>query len=128
VLLPGKLAPKLISRALLKRMRPGSALIDIAIDQGGIAETSKPTSHSQPLYVEEGIVHYCVPNMPSACARTATLALTQATFPYVMKLADQGLDALVSDPGLAAGLQVHEGRVTHAGLAEDTGRPYGPPG
>jgi alanine dehydrogenase len=128
VLLPGKLAPKLISRALLKRMRPGSALIDIAIDQGGIAETSKPTSHSQPLYVEEGIVHYCVPNMPSACARTATLALTQATFPYVMKLADQGLDALAADPGLAAGLQVHAGRVTHAGLAEDAGRPYGPPG
>ncbi len=128
VLLPGKLAPKLIPRALLKRMRPGSALVDIAIDQGGIAETSKPTSHSQPLYVEEGIVHYCVPNMPSACARTATLALTQATFPYVMKLADQGLDALAADPGLAAGLQVHAGRVTHAGLAEDAGRPYSPPG
>lgn len=122
LLLPGKLAPKLISRSLLKRMRPGSALIDIAIDQGGIAETSRPTSHSQPLYVEEGIVHYCVPNMPSACARTATLALTQASFPYVMKLADQGLDALAADTGLAAGLQVHAGQVTHAGLAQDTGR------
>ncbi len=124
LLLPGKLAPKLISRSLLKRMRPGSALVDIAIDQGGIAETSRPTSHSQPLYVEEGILHYCVPNMPSACARTATLALAQATFPYVMKLADQGLDALAADPGFAAGLQVHGGQVTHAGLAQDAGRPY----
>ena len=124
LLLPGKLAPKLISRSLLKRMRPGSALVDIAIDQGGIAETSRPTSHSQSLYVEEGIVHYCVPNMPSACARTATLALAQATFPYVMKLADQGLDALAADPGFAAGLQVHGGQVTHAGLAQDAGRPY----
>lgn len=124
LLLPGKLAPHLISRSLLKRMRPGSALVDISIDQGGIAETSRPTSHSQPLYAEEGILHYCVPNMPSACARTATLALAQATFPYVMKLADQGLDALAADPGFAAGLQVHGGQVTHAGLAQDTGRPF----
>ncbi|HEX7811929.1 MAG TPA: alanine dehydrogenase [Burkholderiales bacterium] len=122
LLIPGKLAPKLISRSLLRRMRPGSALIDIAIDQGGIAETSRPTSHSQPLYVEEGVVHYCVPNMPSACARTATLALAQACLPYVMKLAEQGLDALAADPGLADGLQVHAGQVTHAGLAQDTGR------
>ena len=89
-LTPGKLAPRLITRALLRRMRPGSVLVDIAIDQGGIAETSRPTSHSQPIYVEEGVVHYCVPNMPSAVARTATLALTQATLPYVLKLADRG--------------------------------------
>lgn len=126
LLVPGKLAPKLISRSLLRRMRKGSVLVDIAIDQGGIAETSRPSSHSQPLYVEEGVVHYCVPNMPSACARTSTLALTRATYPYVLKLADQGLAALDSDPGLAAGLQVMAGHVTHRGLAEDAGKPYMP--
>jgi len=124
LLVPGKLAPRLISRKLLQRMRPGSVLVDIAIDQGGISETSRPTSHSQPLFVEEGVVHYCVPNMPSACARTATLALTQATFPYVLKLADRGLDALSEDAGLADGLQVHAGQVTHRGLAEDVKRPF----
>ena len=124
VLIPGKLAPKLISRALLRKMRPGSVLVDVAIDQGGIAETSRPTSHTAPIYIEEGVVHYCVPNMPSAVARTATLALTHATYPYIMKLADKGLDALVEDPGLAMGLQVHEGEVTHRGLAEDVNKPY----
>lgn len=124
LLVPGKLAPRLISRRLLRSMRPGSVLIDIAIDQGGIAETSRPTSHSQPLFVEEGVVHYCVPNMPSACARTATLALTQATLPYALRLADQGLDALSGNVGLANGLQVHAGQVTHRGLAEDVKRPY----
>jgi alanine dehydrogenase len=124
LLVPGKLAPRLISRKLLQRMRPGSVLVDVAIDQGGIAETSRPTSHSQPLFVEEGVVHYCVPNMPAACARTATLALTQATFPYVLKLADHGLGALSEDVGLANGLQVHAGQVTHRGLAEDVKRQY----
>ena len=124
VLIPGKLAPKLISRALLRRMRPGSVLVDVAIDQGGIAETSRPTSHSAPIYVEEGVVHYCVANMPSAVARTATLALTQATYPYMLELADKGLAALDVDPGLAMGLQVHEGAVTHRGLAEDVGKPF----
>ena len=124
-LTPGKLAPKLITRDSLRRMRPGSVLVDIAIDQGGIAETSRPTSHSHPLYVEEGVVHYCVPNMPSAVARTATLALTQVTLPYVVKLADLGLqEALARDPGLKAGLQVHSGQVTHQGLAEDVHRPF----
>ena len=124
LLVPGKLATRLIPRKLLQRMRPGSVLVDIAIDQGGIAETSRPTSHSQPLFVEEGVVHYCVPNMPSACARTATLALTQATFPYVLRLADHGLDALSENAGLANGLQVYAGQVTHRGLAEDVKRPY----
>jgi len=128
VLVPGKLAPKLISRALLARMRPGSVLVDVAIDQGGIAETSRPTSHSAPLYVEEGVVHYCVSNMPAAVARTATLALTQATLPYAIALADLGLAAaLRSDAGLMQGLQVHAGRVTHEGLAQDTNRSYTPP-
>jgi len=124
VLLPGKLAPKLISRALLRQMRRGSVLLDISIDQGGIAETSRPTSHSQPIYVEEGVIHYCVPNMPSAVARTATLALTQATHPYVIRLADRGLAALEDDEGFAKGLQISDGNVTHKGLADDTGRTY----
>jgi alanine dehydrogenase len=124
VLIPGKLAPKLITRSLLRRMRPGSVLVDVAIDQGGIADTSRPTSHSDPVYVEEGVVHYCVPNMPSAVARTATLALTQATYPYMLKLADEGLTALDDDPSLAMGLQVHAGVVTHRGLAEDVNKPY----
>ena len=124
LLLPGKLAPKLISRELLKKMRPGSVLVDIAIDQGGIAETSRPTSHSEPLFREEGVVHYCVPNMPAACARTATLALTQATLPYVLKLADEGLDALSTTPGLANGLQVHAGNITYRSLADDVKRPF----
>ncbi|HTS53221.1 MAG TPA: alanine dehydrogenase [Burkholderiales bacterium] len=126
-LTPGKLASKLISRVLLRRMRPGSVLVDIAIDQGGIAETSRPTSFSHPLYVEEGVLHYCVPNMPSAVARTATLALTQATLPYVLRLADAGAStALELDPGLRAGLQVYAGQLTHRGLAEDLRRPWAP--
>lgn len=128
VLVPGKLSPKFISRVLLRRMRPGSVIVDVGIDQGGIAETSRPTSHSQPLFVEEGIVHYCVPNMPSAVARTATLALTQATLPYALKLARLGLaGALREDAGFRKGLQVHAGQVTHAGLAEDTRRVFTPP-
>lgn len=129
VLIPGKLSPKFVSRALLGRMRPGSVIVDVGIDQGGIAETSRPTSHSEPLFVEEGIVHYCVPNMPAAVARTATLALTQATLPYALALAAQGLrGALAADRGLLQGLQVHAGRVTHEGLAEDARRPFTAPG
>ncbi len=126
VLIPGKLAPKLISRDLLRQMRPGSVLVDVAIDQGGIAETSHPTSHSDPIYIEEGVVHYCVPNMPSAVARTATLALAHATYPYLLELADKGMSALDDDPGLAMGLQVHAGQVTHRGLAEDVKKSYQP--
>jgi alanine dehydrogenase len=128
VLLPGKLAPRLITRADLKKMRSGSVIVDVAIDQGGICETSRPTSHTEPLYVEDGIVHYCVPNMPSAVARTATLALTQATLPYALELAAKGLRAAVRDnAGLRAGLEVHAGHVTHEGLAQDSGRPFVPP-
>ena len=122
VLLPGARAPRLITRADLKTMRPGSVIVDVAIDQGGICETSRPTSHTEPLYVEEGIVHYCVPNMPSAVARTATLALTQATLPHAMQIATLGLRAAVlADPHLAAGLQTCNGRVTHPELARDLG-------
>lgn len=125
VLLAGKLSPKLIHRADLERMRPGSVIVDVGIDQGGIADTSRPTSHSNPIYAESGVVHYCVPNMPSAVARTATLALTQATLPYAVELAALGLRAaLAADAGLQSGLQVHAGRVTHRDLAADVGRPY----
>ncbi len=117
--IPGRHAPRLIPRALLERMRPGSVLVDVAIDQGGVAETSHPTTHSAPYFVAEGIVHYCVANMPGAVARTATEALTHAPLPYVLALAAHGLGALDTDPGLKQGLQVHAGRITHAGLAQD---------
>ena len=128
VLLPGKLAPKLITVDDLKHMRPGSVIVDVAIDQGGICETSRPTSHSNPLYVEHGVVHCCVPNMPSAVARTATQALTQATLPYALAISAKGLSvALTQDAGLRDGLQVHAGSVTHAGLAQDTGRTFADP-
>jgi alanine dehydrogenase len=126
LLVPGKLAPKVLTRAMLRTMRRGSVLVDIAIDQGGVAETSRPTSHSDPIYIDEGVVHYCVPNMPSACARTSTFALTQATLPYVVRLANEGLRALQHDAYFALGLQVHDGAVTHRGLAEDTGRNFQP--
>ena len=91
VLVPGAAAPKLITRAMLRQMRPGSVFVDIAIDQGGCAETSRPTSHDHPTYVEEGVIHYCVTNMPGAVPRTSTFALNNATLPFVLALADQGL-------------------------------------
>lgn len=127
VLAPGKLAPRLITRDMLRQMRPGSVIVDVAIDQGGISEASRPTSHDAPLLVAEGVLHMCVPNMPSAVARTATLALTQATLPQALAIADRGLrQALADDPGLAQGLQIHAGKITHAGLAEAVGRPFTP--
>jgi alanine dehydrogenase len=102
-------------------------LVDVSIDQGGIAETSRPTTHADPVYVEEGVVHYCVANMPAAVARTATLALTQVTLRYALALANLGLaEALRAEPGLAEGLQIHAGRVTHAGLARDLGLAFTP--
>jgi alanine dehydrogenase len=119
VLTPGRMSPKLITRAMLARMRPGSALVDVGIDQGGIAETSRPTSYSAPTYVEEGVVHYCVPNMPSACARTASLALERAVLPFIGMLARNERNG-----ELATGIQVHAGKVTHEHLARDTRRPY----
>ncbi len=123
VLVPGKHTPHLITRAMLKRMRPGSVFVDVGIDQGGCAETSRPTSHAEPTYVEEGVLHYCVPNMPGAVARTATLALTQATLPYVARLAGTGWKkACAVDAGLRAGLQIAKGEITYRPLAEDLGR------
>ena len=117
VLTPGRLSPKLITRRMLATLRPGSALVDVGIDQGGIAETSRPTSHSEPIYIAERVVHYCVPNMPAACARTASLALERAVLPYVQMLANNQMD-----DDLATGVQVRGGRVTHAQLAKDTGK------
>lgn len=119
VLLPGRSAPKLISRAMLARMRRGSAFVDIAIDQGGCSETSRPTTHSAPRYSEAGVVHYCVTNMPSACARTATAALTHATLPYVMALANHGRDAFMRDPGLAQGVNTDNDQVVLQALADE---------
>jgi alanine dehydrogenase len=121
VLVPGSLSPKLVTRAMLRAMRRGSVLVDVGIDQGGIAETSHPTKHSAPIFVEEGVVHYCVPNMPSACARTASLALEQASLPWLLELAGGKVP-----PALATGFQVRAGKVVHAQLARDTGRPLHP--
>jgi alanine dehydrogenase len=119
--IPGRHAPRLISRESLRLMPPGSVLVDVAIDQGGIAETSRPTTHSHPFFVADGIVHYCVTNMPGAVARTSTEALTHATLPYIQALAAQGLAALAADAGLKEGLHVHAGHIAHAGLAQDLG-------
>jgi alanine dehydrogenase len=122
VLEPGALSPKLISRAAVASMRPGSALVDVGIDQGGIAETSRMTTLSSPTYLDAGVVHYAVPNMPALVARTATLALSAAMLPCVTALAGAGVEAaLDADAGLAAGVMVWEGAVAHSGLAADTG-------
>ena len=127
VLTPGRMSPKLVTRGMLRAMRRGSALVDVGIDQGGIAETSRPSSHSQPTYLEEGVVHYCVPNMPAACARSASLALDRAVLPYVLDLAGRGLaGALAARPDLATAIQVHAGHVTHEHLARDARRAYTP--
>lgn len=128
VLIPGASAPKLVTHAMLKTMKPGAVLVDISIDQGGCFETSRPTTHAEPTYVIDGIVHYCVSNMPGAVPRTSTLALTNATLSYVKQLAQLGISqALVNDPHLANGLNVHQGQVTHAAVAQALGlnfRPY----
>jgi alanine dehydrogenase len=124
VLVPGARAPKLITRAMLRQMRPGSVLVDIAIDQGGCAETSRPTTHHDPVYVEDGVTHYCVANMPGAYARTATQALTNATFRYIETLADLGLaEACQKIPALISGINVQDGKLTHKAVAEAHGMP-----
>lgn len=117
--IPGRHTPRLINRSMIEGMPAGSALVDVAIDQGGISETSHPTTHSQPMYIDAGVVHYCVANMPGAVARTATLALTHATWPYVQRLADAGLAAIDDDPGLRMGLQIHNGEIVHDGLKQE---------
>ncbi len=121
VLIPGAAAPKLVSEQAISRMRPGSVVVDIAIDQGGCFATSRPTTHAEPTYVVHGVTHYCVTNMPGAVPRTSAFALNAATLPYLKLLADRGLKALSTDPGFAAGLNVSAGRITCAAVATALG-------
>ena len=122
VLIAGAAAPKLVTRAMVKTMKPGAVLVDIAIDQGGCFETSRPTTHAEPTYVLDGVIHYCVTNMPGAVPRTSTFALTNATLPYVRALADHGWrQAIDKDVGLARGLNVHAGQLTHEAVASALG-------
>jgi alanine dehydrogenase len=125
VLIPGAAAPKLVSRELVRAMKPGSVVVDISIDQGGCFETSRPTTHAAPTYIEERVVHYCVTNMPAAVARTSTVALNNATLPFVLAVADHGwARALSDDPHLRNGLNICRGRVTHPAVARDLGLPF----
>jgi alanine dehydrogenase len=127
VLIPGASAPKLICRELLAQLKPGTVMVDVAIDQGGCFETSTPTTHADPTYVVDGVVHYCVANMPGAVARTATMALTNATLPYVMQLAQGDVaSVLLSDPHFGAGLNVYDGRLTHSAVAAALDAPFVP--
>jgi alanine dehydrogenase len=127
VLNAGASAPKVLDRDLIAQMEKGSVLVDVAIDQGGCFATSRPTTHQHPTYVEEGVIHYCVANIPSAVGRTATLGLTNATLAYILRLADTGLVALQSDPGFRAGLNIYRGHLTQAGVAESFGLTYTDP-
>ncbi|KTC95787.1 alanine dehydrogenase [Legionella erythra] len=125
VLVPGAAAPKLVTRAMLKAMRPGSVVVDVAIDQGGCFETSRPTTHQEPTYVVDDIVHYCVANMPGAVPRTSTFALNNATLPFVLSLVTKGVKlALLSDGHLLNGLNVHKGMITYEAVARDLGYEY----
>jgi alanine dehydrogenase len=127
VLIPGAAAPKLVSRELVGRMRPGTVVVDISIDQGGCFETSRPTTHDAPTYVEAGVVHYCVTNMPAAVARTSTVALNNATLPFVLALASRGWrEALRRDPHLRDGLNICRWRITHPAVAHDLSLPLTP--
>jgi alanine dehydrogenase len=122
VLLPGAAAPKLVTNAMIRRMRPGSVVVDIAIDQGGCFQTSRPTTHAAPIYVLDGVIHYCVTNMPGALPRTSAFALNNATLPYVKALADKGWErATAEDSGLAAGLNIVRGAVVHPAVARELG-------
>ena len=126
VLVPGGIAPKLVSRAMVRSMGAGAVIVDVGIDQGGICETSHPTSHDDPVFVEEGVIHYCVPNMPGAVPITSTEALTGATLPYVLKLADRGVDALRDDASLAAGASTINGKLTSKPVADAQRLQYTP--
>jgi alanine dehydrogenase len=125
VLIPGATAPKLVTRAMVAQMKKGAVIVDVAIDQGGCVETARPTSHSDPSYTVDGVVHYCVTNMPGAVPHTSTLALTNSTFPYVLRIANQGArQALGQDAGLAEGLNTWLGTLTYRGVAESQGRAW----
>jgi alanine dehydrogenase len=128
VLIPGATAPKIVTRAMVSKMKKGAVIVDVAIDQGGCVETARPTSHSDPSYTEYGVVHYCVTNMPGAVPHTSTLGLTNATFPYLLRLANLGArEALRQDPGLAEGLNTWMGKLTHRGVAESQEREWTAP-
>ena len=125
VLVVGAAAPKLVTRDMVRKMKPGSVMVDISIDQGGCFETSRPTTHAEPTFTVDGVVHYCVTNMPGAVPRTSTFGLTNATLPYVRALADHGATkAMAMDAGLAQGLNVHDGAITHEAVARDLGLTY----
>ena len=128
VLIPGATAPKIVTKAMVSHMKKGAVIVDVAIDQGGCVETARPTSHSNPSYKVDGVVHYCVTNMPGAVPHTSTLALTNSTFPYLLRLANLGArEALKQDPGLAEGLNTWLGTLTHRGVAESQNRPWTAP-
>jgi alanine dehydrogenase len=125
VLIPGASTPKLVRREMVAGMRRGAVMVDVAIDQGGCFETSHATTHTEPTYVVDGVVHYCVSNMPAAVPHTSTLALTNATFPYLLELADHGLEgACTRHRGLRQGVDTYNGYVTHRGVAESQGRKW----
>jgi alanine dehydrogenase len=127
VLIPGATAPRIVTRSMVKAMKKGAVIVDVAIDQGGCVETARPTSHSKPSFVEEGVVHYCVTNMPGAVPHTSTLALTNSTFPYLLRLANLGpREALKRDPGLAEGLNTWLGVLAHRGVAESQHKEWTP--
>lgn len=126
VLVPGASAPKLVSREMLKSMQRGSVLVDVAIDQGGCFETSHATTHADPTYSVDGVVHYCVANMPGAVPVTSSQALNNATLPFGLALANRGFAAIIEDPHLRAGLNVHRGRITHKAVAESLGLSFSP--
>lgn len=127
VLIPGAAAPKLVTAKMVSKMRRGAVIVDVAIDQGGCIETARPTTHSDPSYVVDGVVHYCVTNMPAAVPNTSTFALTNATFPYALKLANMGVEAaLKSDPGFAEGVNTYKGKLTYKAVAESQQRPWQP--
>lgn len=126
VLIAGAAAPKLVTRTMVQTMKPGTVLVDIAIDQGGCFETSRPTTHAEPTFLLDGVIHYCVTNMPGAVPRTSTFALTNATMPYVKSLADGWRQALTRDSGLARGLNTHAGKLTHEAVANALGLPFDP--
>ena len=127
VLIPGAVAPKLITREMLAYMKKGSVIVDVAIDQGGCFETSKATTHDDPIYEVDGIIHYCVANMPGAVSMTSTVALTNATLPYAIQLANKGYKiASLENPEIAKGLNVVEGKVTYKGVSDAFDLPYEP--
>jgi alanine dehydrogenase len=121
VLIPGAAASKLVAREMVRSMKPGSVVVDVAIDQGGCFETSRPTSHDEPTFVESGVIHYCVTNMPGAVPRTSTFALCNATLPYIRRLADLGTNDALKGKGLATGLNVHDGKIVHPVVANALG-------